>query len=383
MWLLIILFWGSWAAIAYTYVGYPALIALLARLFTRNGHPQVSEPAGDESLPSVAMIVAAFNEEDVLRAKLANTWRIDYPQERFSILIGSDGSTDATPAILAAETHPKLRPFPFEQRRGKISVLNDLVHKTDADILIMSDASTLFEPDAVRQLVRHFQDPRVGCVTGELTIEQEGGASGEGLYLRYERLIKRAEGRFGVVIGCVGAIFAIRRSLYEPLPPSTIVEDFVLCMRVLERGFLARSEPKARAVDPASSGSRAEMKRKVRIGAGGFQALGLTGRLLLPGYGMCAFAYWGHKVLRWFVPLFLIVALTANAGLVVLPLYRVPLALQTIGLLIAAWSYNLGPGKRLPRWMRLISYFYLMNYALFCGFWRFVFRTQRVTWDRG
>jgi hypothetical protein len=180
----------------------------------------------------------------------------------------------------------------------------------------------------------------------------------------------------------VGAIFAIRRDLYTPLPTNTIVEDFVLCLRVLERGFEARSEPEARAVDPASAGTRAEMKRKVRIAAGGFQAIGLTRSLLHPRRGICAFCYWGHKVLRWCVPFFLIAMLAANIGLAARPFYLACLALQVAGMLVSAAAYNMSGGKRLPRLLRLVSYFYLMNYSVFRGFWRFVFQTQRVTWDR-
>lgn len=380
---LTILFWSAWFAIVYAYLIYPALIAIIARLSgSRSVDPSACDSEGDFA-PRVAMVVAAYNEEVGLRAKLQNTWQIDYPADRFHLYIGSDGSSDGTADILRSNPNPQMTATIFDVRRGKISVLNDLVKSVDADIIVMSDASTLFEPDAVNQLVRHFRDERVGCVTGELTLESEGGASGEGLYLKYEKLIKRAEGALGCVVGCVGAIFAIRRELYEPLPPSTIVEDFVICMRVLEKSYRAESEPNARAVDPASSGSRAEMKRKIRIGAGAFQALGLTRALLHPRFGMRAFAFWGHKVMRWLVPLFLIIALSTNVALASHSFYRVLLVLQCLGLAIAAWSYNLRPGQRLPRWMRVISYFYLMNYALFCGFWRFVLRTQRVTWERG
>ncbi|HLV79474.1 MAG TPA: glycosyltransferase family 2 protein [Chthonomonadaceae bacterium] len=378
MLILIVIFWTAWALILYTYALFPLLLAFCARL---RGRPasQEAHPAADESLPRVTMVVAAYNEAGVLPAKLANTWQIDYPQDRFTLLVGSDGSADETPRILQACPDPRLRSHLFTQRRGKISVLNDLLKAVDTDIVVMSDANTMFAPDAVRKLVRHFENPRVGCVSGELSLEQDGGVSGEGLYWRYECWIKRNEGRLGFLIGCNGGIFALRRALYEPLPASTIVEDFVLTMRVIERGYLVRFEPEARATEPPCPSARAEMVRKVRIGAGGWQALGLTRALLHPRYGLCAFAFWGHKVLRWLVPLLLLMALAANAGLAGLALYRLLLALQVGGALIAAWAY---PGRRLPRWTRPISYFYLMNYALFCGFLRFLFGTQRVTWDR-
>jgi cellulose synthase/poly-beta-1,6-N-acetylglucosamine synthase-like glycosyltransferase len=240
----------------------------------------------------------------------------------------------------------------------------------------------MFAPDAVRRLIHHFQDKRVGCVSGELLLEQDGGVSGEGLYWKYEGWIKRNESRLGFLVGCNGGIFAMRRSLYEPLPATTLVEDFVMTVRLVERGHQVLFEPQARATEPACPSARAEMVRKVRIGAGGFQALGLTCGLLHPRHGLRAFAYLGHKVLRWLVPLFLVIALTANLTLLAHPFYQCLLGLQLLSGGVAAWAYNARPGTQLPSWTRPISYFYLMNYALLCGFFRFLFRTQRVTWDR-
>jgi cellulose synthase/poly-beta-1,6-N-acetylglucosamine synthase-like glycosyltransferase len=230
--------------------------------------------------------------------------------------------------------------------------------------------------------VLRFQDPRVGCVSGELGLEREGGVSGEGLYWKYECWIKRNESRLGFLIGCNGGIFALRAGLFEPLPPNTLVEDFVLTMRILEKGSRVVFEPGARALEPACASARDEMKRKVRIGAGGFQALGLTRRLLLPSYGLAAFAYWGHKVLRWLVPFFFLAALVSNLFLLPHPFYWATLAAQGAGAFIAGWAYYARPGGEPPRWLRPISYFYLMNFALLCGFLRFILGTQRVTWER-
>jgi hypothetical protein len=160
------------------------------------------------------------------------------------------------------------------------------------------------------------------------------------------------------------------------------VEDFVISMRALEQGYLVRSEPEARAKDPHCVSNREEMTRKIRIGAGGYQALGLLHRLLRPQYGMRSFAFWGHKALRWMVPFFMLASLISNVALIHLSFYRNCFYLQVGGILISALAYLLPPGKKLPKWTRPISYFYLMNFSLFRGFWRFLFRTQRVTWDR-
>ncbi|MCC2669054.1 MAG: glycosyltransferase family 2 protein [Armatimonadetes bacterium] len=375
-----VLFWASWALIIYTYGVFPVLLAMLAARRRKQFPPVMDLP--DEELPRIAMVVSAYNEARYLPSKLENTRRIDYPADRFEMVLGSDGSSDGTVEQMRQADLPFLKAFPFEERRGKVSVLNDLIHRTDAEIVVMSDANTMFAPDAVRKLVRHFREPHVGCVSGELSLEQDGGVSGEGLYWRYEGWIKRNENRLGFLVGCNGGIFAMRRELYEALPANTLVEDFVMTLRLVERGYCVRFEPEAKATEPPCPTARAEMMRKTRIGAGGFQALGLTSGLLHPKHGVRAFAYTGHKVLRWFVPHFLMVALAANCALAGEPFYRGLLVLQLAGALVAGWAYNARPGTNLPRWTRPVSYFYLMNYALLCGFIRFLFRTQRVTWDR-
>ena len=381
------IFGFAWALILYTYIGFPLLLAAFARLF---GGPKRGAPGSGDCavardsppLPRVAMVVAAFNEAAVLTDKLVNTWEIDYPADRFQLWIGSDGSSDGTDRILGGCGDARLHYRGFSDRRGKISVLNDLLAELDADIVVMSDANTVYSPDAVRKLIAHFDDPLVGCVSGELGLLQEGGVSGEGLYWKYEGWIKRNESRLGFLIGCNGGIFALRSECYEPLPPSTIVEDFVITMRVLERGYRVVFAPEARAFEPPSASSRAEMVRKVRIGAGGFQALGLTRGLLLPGFGLTAFAFWGHKVLRWLVPFFYLAAVGANIVLWRFPAFELFLGLQAVGAMVAAAAYHAPLGRKLPRWTQPVSYFYLMNYSLLCGFARFVTRTQRVTWDR-
>lgn len=369
-----------WGLIGFAYVGFPILLARFAR---RAAPLPTSLPQDSDRLPRVLMVVAAFNEEAVIAEKLANSWVLDYPADRFRLWIGSDGSDDRTNELLRECTDPRLKAFLFGERRGKISVLNDLMRHADADIVVFSDANTLFEPDALKLLVAPFADESVGCVSGELVIAENGGASGEGLYWKYEGWIKRNEARLGFLMGCNGGIFAIRPECYEPLPTSTIVEDFVLTLRILERGHEVRFVPEARGTEPPCASTSAEMKRKIRIGAGGFQALGLNRALLHPRFGIRAFAFWGHKVLRWLVPHFFGLAFVANIILAMtLPVFALLLAGQIMGALVAAWVYFAAPGVSRPKWAKPIGYFYLMNYALGCGFVRFLFGTQRVTWER-
>ena len=376
-----IIFWSAWGLVFYTYGVYPLLLALLSRAF---GEKRAAYPKEmpDADLPRVAMVVAAYNEIGVIAEKLANTWKLDYPEEKLELWVGSDGSADGTAEILQSCTHPQLRAFPFTERRGKMAVLNDLMGRVDAEIVVMSDANTMYAPDAVRNLVRHFVDPKIGCASGVLSLDQGGGVSGEGLYWKYEVWIKRNESRLGFLIGCNGGIYAIRRELYEPLPDSTIVDDFVLTMRILEKGYKIHLETEARATEPPCPSARAEMVRKIRIGAGDFQALSLTRGLLHPKQGLKALGFWSHKVMRWLVPFFLLAALLSNVGLIGSRTYFALLLMQLGGAGLSYWAYNARPGQKIPKWTRPISYFYLMNYALFCGFLRFLFRTQRVTWDR-
>jgi cellulose synthase/poly-beta-1,6-N-acetylglucosamine synthase-like glycosyltransferase len=378
----ILLFAAMWGLITFTYIVFPLFLALIVRLRC----PQAGDEARSESvptaLPSVVMVVAAFNEAKVLDAKLSNTRRIDYPLDRFQALIGSDGSEDGTDEILRKGEDSRMKAILFPKRRGKISVLNDLKEQVEADIVVLSDANTMLAPDAVRKLVAHFQDPRIGCVSGDLSFEQEGGVSGEGLYWKYEKWIKQNESRLGFLIGCNGGIFAIRRELYEALPASTIIEDFVLSMRILEKGHRIVFEAGAHAVEPACPTARAEMVRKIRIGAGNWQALGLNRAVLHPRFGMRAVAFWGHKVLRWMVPLFFLLSLGACVALLSNRFFQAALALQLGGGLLAVCAYYPRIGERMPRITRPISYFYLMNYALLCGFFRYLFGTQRVTWER-
>ena len=384
--IVLIIFYFCWIFIFYTYIIFPFLIFIFSRLSARKANLESHlDPTQAGNLPTVAMVVAAYNEESVLAEKLDNSWRIDYPQSRFRLIVGSDGSSDRSAEILRTCPDPRLTAAVYSERRGKISVLNELVgglSTTDTDIVFFSDANTMLAPDAMRKIVAHFQDPRVGCVSGELKLEKSGGVSGEGFYWRYENWIKRSESRLGFLIGCNGGIFALRREAYEALPPDTIVEDFVLTMRVLEKGWNVVFEPGAVGTEPACLSSQAEMARKTRIGAGNFQALALTRRMLLPAYGLRSFAYWGHKVIRWFVPVFLLLAFISNLFLLDRFSFRISFVLQSVGFLAAYWSYHSVEEKPAPKIIRLAGYFYLMNYAIFAGLLRFLRKNQRVTWER-
>jgi cellulose synthase/poly-beta-1,6-N-acetylglucosamine synthase-like glycosyltransferase len=373
------LFWSCLLLVAYSYLLYPVVLAAacrLQRLFRRQR--PVAEPA---DWPAVTMVVAAYNEERVIREKIQNSLALDYPADRLRVVIASDCSSDRTNEIVAACDDPRIQLIGYTERRGKIGVLNATIPNLEDDLVIVSDANTMYAPKAVKNLVRHFTDERVGCVCGELVLEDaNGGASGEGLYWKYETLLKRMESRLGFLLGATGGIFAIRRKLFRRLPAGTIVEDFVLPMKILEEGHRVCYEPAARATETTAPSMREEMRRKTRIGAGGFQAIGLTKAMLDPRRGMPALGYWSHKILRWCAPFLLLGAILTNLTLIAEPLYAAFLVAQLAGLVIGL--QGLLPRSIDHRLVRPVRYFFLMNLALFIGFFRFLRGTQRVTWEQ-
>jgi cellulose synthase/poly-beta-1,6-N-acetylglucosamine synthase-like glycosyltransferase len=376
------LFWSCLLLVAYSYLLYPVVLAAacrLQRLLGRSPKPLV-EPA-DAEWPNVTMVVAAYNEERVIADKITNSLAIDYPAGRLKVVIASDCSSDRTNEMVAACDDPRIRLIGYTERRGKIGVLNATIPNLEDDLIIVSDANTMYAPDAVKKLVRHFADERVGCVCGELVLEDaNGGSSGEGLYWKYETLLKRMESKLGFLLGATGGIFAMRRKLFHRLPAGTIVEDFVVAMKILEEGHRVCYEPAARATETTAPSMQEEMRRKTRIGAGGFQALGLTKKMLNPCRGIAALGYWSHKVLRWVAPFLLLGAVLSNIALIVEPAYAYFLAAQLAA--IAIGLQGLTPRAIDHKLVRPVRYFFLMNLALFIGFFRFLRGTQRVTWEQ-
>jgi cellulose synthase/poly-beta-1,6-N-acetylglucosamine synthase-like glycosyltransferase len=264
MFLIMSIFWASWFLIIYTYVIFPIILSVLSFYLKKDNYSApLATSDRPEFLPKVAMVVAAYNEEKVISEKLNNSWAIDYPHDRFILVVGSDGSDDKTNNILSTCEDKRLFFYNFNQRRGKISIINDIMsdlnRNSDVEIIVMSDANTIFDKNSIRNLVRHFENPKIGCVSGELILSQDGGVSGEGLYWKYECWIKNNESKLGFLIGCNGGIFAIRKEVYEPLPSSVIVEDFVMTMRLLEKGWQVKFDPEARGSEPPCPTSKAEM----------------------------------------------------------------------------------------------------------------------------
>ena len=370
------------AVVLYNYAGY----AVIARLITPR-LKALPEPA-DEDLPGVSYIVAAYNEEDCIGEKIANCLELDYPKDKIEFLFISDGSTDRTESIVLS--HPAIRSLHRPQRQGKSAALNRAVGEATKDILICSDANTVLNRDAIRMIVRHYQDPTIGGVAGEKKVLTSTGkdevGQAEGLYWKYESFLKKVDAACYSVVGAAGELFSYRRALYEPIASNVILDDFISSMKVTQRGYRIAYEPGACAMELPSFSITDEQKRKVRIAAGGFQSIGmLKGLLAFWRHPRLSFLYISHRVLRWAVsPFCLIGAFLANgmlvlegAGLLYLAIFIGQCCFYALAALAA-----LRPSLRRIKPVKLAYYFVFMNYCAILGFFRFLKGNQSAAWEK-
>ena len=330
-----LVFWFSAAVLTYTFAGYGALMALLAR--GRAGKSGAPAP-----LPDVCVVIVAHNEETRIAARLDNLLASDCPPEKLRILLVSDGSTDATAARAAALDPARVTVLTLPARAGKAAGLNAALAHSTAEIIVLTDARQRFAPDAIARLAAHFADPRIAAVSGALEIETAASAAGSGVdfYWRYEKFLRAAESRFDSCIGCTGAIYALRRALFTPLPADTVLDDVVIPMRLALAGHRVIHDPAARAFDPQPLEPAAETQRKRRTLAGNFQMLFRHPHWLNPARNRLWWQLLSHKYLRLLAPVLLTALLAASITLSAQPFYRAALALQfafyflaTLGLL--------------------------------------------------
>ncbi|AKU90508.1 glycosyltransferase family 2 protein [Vulgatibacter incomptus] len=383
-------FWLSALGLLHTYLLYPLILVALDAWagilddlrYLGGGRDRRKRPE-PLSLPTVSLVVAAWNEAKVIGAKLQNSLELDYPEEKLEIVIGSDGSDDGTDAIVAACPDPRVRLDGSDRRTGKIGVLKRVVPQARGEILVFSDANTILDSAAIRKLVRHFDDPSVGCVCGRLRLfNPRSETYEESAYWRYESFLKLREGRRGAVMGANGGIYALRRSLFPDMPADTVVEDFVVACRTLLRGYDVIYDPEALAWEETAEDYAQERARRVRIAAGNFQALGLVGGLLHPREGFAAFAFFSHKLLRWLAPLFLVGLFVSSLLSSGRPFYSLALGAQLLFYWLALIGFVArlhGPIGRLGSFAR---YFVEMNVGMAQGFFRWASRSQKVTWQR-
>ena len=378
------LFWISVAAILYTYIGYPVVVWMLARLRRR-------EVLKADIFPSVSVVLACHNEQGNIEARIKNLLESDYPRDLLEIVIVSDGSTDFTAEMARRHVSDSIRLFAYEQQRGKATALNIGVEIAKGEIILFADARQSFEPSAIKELAANFADSSVGAASGELLLDGAGGSSvgeGVGLYWKYEKWIRKSESRFSSVIGATGAIYAIRRELWQPLPDSTILDDVYTPMGIALGGRRVVFEEKARAHDRAIESTGHEFARKVRTLTGNYQLCQLMPRLLVPNNALL-FQFYSHKLMRLAAPIFLLLILAANMFLAAAAVasasqlfYRATLAGQLVfygG--VAAGAYLLKHNRRV-RLLNLAYVFSLMNAAALIGLLFFVLGKRNV-WVRG
>ena len=372
-----IVFWLCLSLIFYTYAGYPLILVFLGFIRKR-------ENSGRDAFdkPSVTLVVSLYNEEKILPRKLKNLQDIRYSADRLEILLGSDGSTDQTVELIKQANVKNCHVYPFDRRRGKACVLNDLVKMAKGEIVVFSDANTMFRPETIGLLVEPFKHRDVGAVSGELLLEGESN-TGESLYWKYETFVKRHEDAVGTLLGATGGVYAIRKGLFRPLPDDrSLADDFITPISIVEQGFRVAYVPGAVATETGEMTVIDEFQRKVRIGAQNFNAIPLLISLLKPAAGFVAFALWSHKIIRWIVPFLLLalagstLMLASRGGVYLGSLIGVAAILLAAGLGAAAEHFKFrNPFVALP------YYFLAMNAALLIGFIRSIRGVQKSTWN--
>jgi hypothetical protein len=383
------------AVLAYAWVGYPWVLARVAASSRRmrDGAAGGAPPQADDFLPRVAVVFAAYKEAKHIEARLRNLQALDYPGSLISIHVGVDGAEDETAALALrmAADDPRIHVQAFPERRGKSAVLRDLVGAAGAaDVLVLTDANTHYRPDALRRLVAPLVDPGVGGVCGRLEfVAGPDGRTHEGSYWNWENKMKEQESAVDSCLGANGAIYAMRRGLFwRDFPANTIVDDLVLGMKVREQGRRFVYEKTAVAVEEMPQAVQDEWRRRVRIGAGDFQALWLCRRCLLPRYGWFAWIFLSHKVLRWVTPHLLLAAMGLTWWLALV--HQSPWSLGAAAgwgvhaVCLAGWLGRWLPASNVPifRCGRKLHYFMAMQAALFAGFIRFCRGNLVGTWVR-
>lgn len=370
--------WAFWFCVlwaAYAVIGYPAGVFLLSRVMNR----AVSK---DDVLPSVTVVIAAYNEVDHILATVANKLDQDYPEQKLDVVVVSDESDDGTDEALANLESTRVRVLRQTPRQGKTAALNMALTEVTSDIVVFSDANSIYDSGAIRQLVRNFADPEVGYVTGRMVYRSADDSQiGESCsaFMRFENWLRRLETRLGSIVGVDGGVDAVRRELFQPMRADQL-PDFVLPLRVRQQGFRVVYEPDARLVEDALTEPSDEFRMRVRVGLRAFWALFDLSELLNPlRYGLFSWQLWSHKVLRYtvFLPLLLLLPLSillAGVG----PIYALALWLQA-GFYLVALTGGLSNAPSTV--LGLPWYFVLVNVAAAQAFWKFIRGQKQVIWQ--
>ena len=386
-----IIFWVLVFIVFYAYIGYGILLFVLVKIKRMFGSSRSKMLQGNYE-PEVTLFIAAYNEKDFVAAKIRNSLELDYPKEKLHMVWVTDGSDDGTPDEL--RKYEGVEVYHLPQRSGKIGAMNRGMKFVKTPVVVFCDANTMLGNESIRRIVHLFSDPKVGCVSGEKRIfskEKDSAAgAGEGLYWKYESTLKKWDAELYSVVGAAGELFAIRTELYQEVERDTLLDDFIISLRVAQKGYTIQYDPEAYAIETASANVKEELKRKIRISAGGIQSvIRLRSLLNVFRYGTLSFQYISHRVLRWTLAplsllfmLFIGFVLALNEGFTGFGFYCIAFWLQVLFYLAALLGWYLENRAIKVKVLFIPYYFFIMNLSVFLGFKRYLKGSQSVNWER-
>jgi len=384
-------FWILLFIVFYAYVGYGILLFSIVKFRSLTGIFK-KRPTNSDYEPEVTLFIAAYNEKDFVAEKIKNSRELDYPKEKLRFVWVTDGSNDGTPDELRKYDDVVVHHLP--ERSGKIGAMNRGMKFVTSPIVVFCDANTLLGSESIRRIVNLFGDPKVGCVSGEKRIfskEKDAAAgAGEGLYWKYESALKKWDAELYSVVGAAGELFSIRTELYQEVEKDTLLDDFIISLRVAQLGYTIQYDPDAYAIETASANVKEELKRKIRISAGGIQSVvRLRSLLNVFKYGTLSFQYISHRVLRWtLAPLSLLLMLPVGfilaweTGIFAPEFYPILFWLQILFYLSALLGWYLENRSIRLKILFIPYYFFIMNLSVFLGFKRYLKGSQTVNWER-
>lgn len=384
---MIIIFWISIFLIVYTFVGYGFVLYFLVKLKRLFSKPFTFKT--DTLLPTVTLLVAAYNEEGLIEEKIKNTIGLDYPEDKIQLIFITDGSTDRTAEKISA--FPKVMLLHEDLRAGKMAAIKRAIPFITGEVTVFTDANTFLNRAAIKELVKHYQNPKVGAVAGEkrILVEETADASsaGEGFYWKYESKLKKWDYELYSNVGAAGELFSIRTALYQPVESDTIIDDHMIAMRIAENGYIIAYEPDAYAMETASADVKEELKRKIRIAAGGIQSILRLKKAANPFLQpVFTFQYISHRVLRWTITPFLLILVFILNGIIAFnnpdAFYKLLFALQVVFYILSLVGLYFEQKNIRIKALFIPYYFCVMNYAVLAGIIRYYNKNQSAAWEK-
>ncbi len=384
---MVLAYWACLFVVAYTFAGYGLLLYFFVKVKNTRRSKILFTPT--EFIPSVTLLIAAYNEEDLILDKVQDSLALNYPKEKLQIIFVTDGSTDKTPQLL--QNQAEITVLHTNDRNGKMAAIKRAMPYVNGDILVFSDANTFLNVDAINELVKHYQNPKVGAVAGEKRIlvdeHADASAAGEGFYWKYESFLKKLDYQLYSNVGAAGELFSVRKSLYPFVESDTIIDDHMIAMRIAESGYIIAYEPNAFALETASANSKEELKRKIRIAAGGMQSILRLRKAANPfNNPTLTFQYISHRVLRWTVTPFLLVIIFILNVFICLNspqlVYSILLFAQIVFYICAIIGWYFEHKNMKVKAFFVPYYFCLMNYAVAAGIFRYFKKNQSAAWEK-